>query len=82
MKVLNYITQKNNRFAISVQQEEIIKTTEALIDSISRGDYASYEKFCDSEMTAFEPESLGHLVTGMTFHKFYFDNRELHFLMI
>jgi len=25
-------------------------------------------------MTAFEPESLGNLVAGMDFHKFYFDN--------
>lgn len=59
-----------------IQQEEIIKITETLIDSISRGDFAAYEKFCDPNMTAFEPESLGHLVTGMSFHKFYFDNRE------
>jgi hypothetical protein len=25
-------------------------------------------------MTAFEPDSLGNLVEGMEFHKFYFDN--------
>lgn len=25
-------------------------------------------------MTAFEPDSLGNIVIGMPFHKFYFDN--------
>ena len=31
-------------------------------------------KLADAHMTAFEPESLGNLVAGMDFHKFYFDN--------
>lgn len=25
-------------------------------------------------MTAFEPDALGNLITGMEFHKFYFEN--------
>jgi len=31
-------------------------------------------KVCDPNMTCFEPEAKGHLVEGMEFHKFYFDN--------
>lgn len=31
-------------------------------------------KICDPHLTAFEPESLGNLVEGMDFHKFYFEN--------
>lgn len=27
----------------------------------------------DPSLTCFEPEALGNLVTGMDFHKFYFD---------
>lgn len=33
-------------------------------------------KICDSHLTAFEPESMGNLVEGMDFHKFYFENGE------
>jgi hypothetical protein len=34
-------------------------------------------KICDAHLTAFEPESMGNLVEGMDFHKFYFENGEL-----
>ena len=37
-------------------------------------------KLADAHMTAFEPESLGNLVAGMDFHKFYFDNGTLFFM--
>jgi regulator of sigma D len=51
---------------------EIVKVTQELIEVINHGDFESYEKICDPEMSAFEPESLGNIVTGMPFHKFYF----------
>ncbi|XP_055355301.1 calcium/calmodulin-dependent protein kinase type II subunit alpha-like [Paramacrobiotus metropolitanus] len=53
----------------------IINMTQSLLDFISAGDFESYSKLCDPSLTAFEPEALGHLVAGMDFHKFYFDNR-------
>ncbi|XP_054166407.1 calcium/calmodulin-dependent protein kinase type II alpha chain-like isoform X2 [Oppia nitens] len=56
------------------RKQEIVKITEQLIDAISSGDYETYTKLCDSQMTAFEPGALGNLVEGMDFHKFYFDN--------
>ncbi|XP_055353845.1 calcium/calmodulin-dependent protein kinase type II subunit alpha-like isoform X2 [Paramacrobiotus metropolitanus] len=52
----------------------IISITQSLLDFISAGDFESYSKLCDPSLTAFEPEALGHLVTGMDFHQFYFDN--------
>lgn len=57
-----------------LQQEEIIKLTENLIYVINTGDYKNYTKICDLEMSAIEPESFGNVITGMPFHKFYFDN--------
>lgn len=63
-------------YFVEEQEEEIVKLTQNLIDIINSGDYESYTKICDSGMTAFEPESLGNIVIGMPFHKFYFDNGE------
>jgi len=56
------------------RKQEIIKLTEQLIDSINSGDFETYSKLCDSTITGFGPESLGNLVEGLDFQKFYFDN--------
>ena len=53
---------------------EIIDLTQRLLDSIAGGDWDTYEQLCDPTLTAFEPEAHGHLVSGMEFHRFYFDN--------
>ncbi len=52
---------------------EIIDLTQQLLDAISAGDWKVYVRLCDSSLTAFEPEARGHLVAGMPFHRFYFD---------
>ena len=55
-------------------EQEIIQLTHALLESIASGDWDSYAKLCDHSLSCFEPEARGHLVHGMEFHKFYFDN--------
>ncbi len=55
-------------------EQEIIDTTQQLLDSIASGDWDTYEALCDPTVSCFEPEARGHLVHGMEFHKFYFDN--------
>lgn len=37
-------------------------------------------RICDPGLTSFEPESLGNLVEGMDFHKFYFENCKLFYV--
>ncbi|CRL02127.1 CLUMA_CG015141, isoform A [Clunio marinus] len=59
---------------IRLRRQEIIRVTEQLIETINSGDFNGYTKICDSHLTAFEPESMGNLVEGMDFHKFYFEN--------
>ncbi|RPI83285.1 MAG: DUF4440 domain-containing protein [Planctomycetaceae bacterium] len=58
-------------------QSDTVKTLVALnqklLDSIAEGDWTTYTGLCDPTLTAIEPEALGHLVTGMEFHRFYFD---------
>jgi calcium/calmodulin-dependent protein kinase (CaM kinase) II len=52
---------------------EILNLNQKLLDSIAAGDWPTYESLCSPDLTCFEPETLGHLVEGMAFHKFYFD---------
>jgi len=54
-------------------KEELLELTQKLLQSISSGDWETYQALCDPALTAFEPEGLGHLIEGMQFHRFYFD---------
>src|SRR5262249_45928212 len=52
---------------------ELLQLNQRLLDAIAGGDWATYAELGDPELTCLEPESHGQLVTGMAFHKFYFD---------
>src|SRR6516162_9702 len=52
---------------------ELLQLTQRLLDSISDGDWNTYQELCDPSLTAFEPEAPGQRVEGLPFHRFYFD---------
>ena len=45
---------------------------EQLLYAIDNGDLETYRALCDPSLTAFEPEALGNLVEGLSFHETYF----------
>src|SRR6266852_9605806 len=53
--------------------QELLRLTHRLLDSIAERDWATYKELCDPTLTAFEPEGHGQLVEGMDFHHFYFN---------
>lgn len=54
-------------------EDEIIERTQSLLDSVSAADWESYQALCCEDLTAYEPETHGHLIEGLAFHKYYFD---------
>ena len=54
-------------------ESEIIAATERLLGAVGAGNYAAYEKLSSSDLTCVEPETQGHIVTGLGFHKHFFD---------
>jgi len=60
--------------ASAARKSEIVRLTEQILDAINTGDFDSYTKLSDPNLTAFEPEALGNLVEGIDFHRFYFDH--------
>jgi len=52
---------------------ELLQLTQRLLDSITQGDWKTYEELCDPSLTCIEPEAPGQVVEGLSFHKFYFD---------
>lgn len=53
-------------------EKELLALNQRLLESIARGDWATYHELCDPSLTAFEPEAVGQLVEGLAFHEFYF----------
>ena len=74
---IKYITKclySSSHFFYTAKEQEIIKVTEQLLSGLASGDFEAFNRLCDPKITCFEPESLGNLVEGLDFHKFYFDN--------
>jgi hypothetical protein len=57
----------------SPAETQLLDLTRQLLNAISDQDWGAYTRLCDPSLTCFEPESRGHLVEGMDFHKFYFE---------
>ncbi len=53
--------------------DELLQLNQRLLDSIAKGDWATYQELCDPTLTAFEPEAMGQLIEGLAFHEFYFN---------
>lgn len=51
----------------------LLEASARLLKAIDAGDWNTYAALCDESLTCFEPEAGGNLVSGMPFHKFYFD---------
>src|SRR5436309_15226029 len=58
---------------MSETEAELLALTRRLLESITSGDWATYQELCDPSLTAYEPEAPGQLVRGLEFHRFYFD---------
>lgn len=56
-----------------MKDSDFVALTQKLLTAIVSGDFATYSSLCAADITCFEPESEGHLVQGLPFHKFYFD---------
>ncbi|MBT3345317.1 MAG: DUF4440 domain-containing protein [Gemmatimonadetes bacterium] len=53
--------------------DELLQLSQELLDSIASGDWTTYTRLCDADLSAFEPEARGQRVIGLDFHRYYFD---------
>lgn len=51
---------------------ELLDLNHKLLIAIVTGDWATYTQLCDPNITCFEPEARGQLVSGLPFHQYYF----------
>jgi len=52
---------------------DIIALNQQMLESVCQGNWETYRRYCHSDLTCFEAETAGHLVEGLDFHRFYFN---------
>lgn len=60
-------------FATKKAEEELIDINRSLLTAISSGDWKTYSELVSADATCIEPETSKQIVSGLEFHKFYFD---------
>lgn len=55
------------------RDQEILAINQAMLNSVAGGDWEHYSQVCSDDVSCFEAESEGHLVEGLSFHRYYFD---------
>lgn len=61
------------RKRFSEEEQELVDLNQQLLDCIAAGEWETYLELCDHDLTCFEPEAAGIQISGMPFHKYYFD---------
>ena len=59
--------------AHSERDREILHLNQQLLESVVRGDWATYAELCSDDLTCFEAETNGVLAEGLPFHRYYFE---------
>ena len=44
-----------------------------MLESVVNGNWEVYAQYCSNDVSCFEAESEGHLVEGLSFHRYYFE---------
>ena len=55
-------------------EQKILQLSQDLLDAIAQGNWERYSQLCASSLSAFEPEAVGTMVEGLSFHKTYFSS--------
>lgn len=57
---------------LAARDREILTLNQTMLESVLSGDWESYARFCSVDLCCFEAETMGVLVEGLNFHRFYF----------
>ena len=54
-------------------EAEVLDANKRLLAAVGAGDWATYATLSTDDATCVEPETSGHVVSGLSFHKHFFD---------
>ena len=61
------------RLIFQERDQEILAINQAMLESVASGNWEHYSQVCSADISCFEAESVGHLVEGLPFHRYYFN---------
>ena len=56
------------------KEMDVLRCNAELLSAIGEGDWHTYSRLCADDITCFEPETAGQQVSGLDFHRFFFEN--------
>lgn len=59
--------------ALTDRDQTILNLNQAMLESVVRGDWDTYARFCSDDLSCFEAETNGILAEGLPFHRYYFE---------
>jgi calcium/calmodulin-dependent protein kinase (CaM kinase) II len=59
---------------LAARDREILVLNQTMLESVLNGDWETYARFCSQDLSCFEAETMGVLVEGLSFHRFYFSS--------
>ncbi|KAF0690366.1 Aste57867_18201 [Aphanomyces stellatus] len=71
------VFQETEKVIEPIVKQHLVDITQSLLDSVFQSDWATYQDLCDESISAIEPQSMGHVVEGLKFHEFYFQNQSI-----
>jgi len=57
---------------LAARDREILALNQTILESVLNGDWENYARFCSQDLCCLEAETMGALVEGLHFHRFYF----------
>lgn len=58
---------------ISNRDQDLLAINQTMLESVVRGDWATYAGLCSEDLSCFESETNGVLAEGLLFHRYYFE---------
>lgn len=66
--------KKSSNYTCEARKHEVLKVTEQLLCALSQGDLSAYQQLVSAQLTSIAPESLGNIMEGTDFSRFYFEH--------
>lgn len=67
------VVEAQQKASADDSDEALLELNQTLLEAISANDWENYSALCDNDITCIEPDTQGHVLRGIAFHRYFFD---------